>query len=119
MDEDAESAGAPGASLAEEPNRELADAGMVLRDPSTFHMLVHHVSGARRGHRQAMQGRGRLTRTADWTGPQTGQAGALPPTLTCSHAKHIASRTAASAALCLCSPIRPTPANTATDHPPA
>lgn len=43
VDEDAESAGAPGASLAEEPQRELADMGMVLRDPSTFHMVIHHV----------------------------------------------------------------------------
>ncbi|PRW60598.1 Negative elongation factor B [Chlorella sorokiniana] len=43
IDDDAESAGAPGASHAEEPNQELADAGMVLRDPSTFHLILHHV----------------------------------------------------------------------------
>ncbi|KAI3429855.1 hypothetical protein D9Q98_010166 [Chlorella vulgaris] len=43
IDDDAESAGAPGASQAEEPNRGLGDMGMVLRDPSTFHMLLHHV----------------------------------------------------------------------------
>ncbi|PSC68506.1 Negative elongation factor B [Micractinium conductrix] len=44
VDDDAESAGAPGASAhGEEPHRELVDAGMVLRDPSTFHLLIHHV----------------------------------------------------------------------------
>ena len=43
IDEDAESAGAPGASHAEEPNRELGDAGMVLRDPSTMHLIIHQV----------------------------------------------------------------------------
>jgi hypothetical protein len=43
VDDDAESAGAPGASHAEEPQRELADLGMVLRDPPTFHLLLHHV----------------------------------------------------------------------------
>ena len=45
IDDDAESAGAPGASGSEEPEqRQLGDAGMVLRDPPTFHLLVHHVS---------------------------------------------------------------------------
>lgn len=43
IDEDAESAGAPGASHAEEPNRELGDAGMVLRDPPTLHLIIHQV----------------------------------------------------------------------------
>ncbi|GAB4814531.1 hypothetical protein N2152v2_001577 [Parachlorella kessleri] len=43
IEEDAESAGAPGASHAEEPNRELGDAGMVLRDPSTLHLMLHQV----------------------------------------------------------------------------
>ncbi len=38
---DAESAGAPGAAHAEEPTRVLGDAGMILRDPSTFHLLIH------------------------------------------------------------------------------
>ena len=54
VDDDAESAGAPGASAhGEEPHRELVDAGMVLRDPSTFHLLIHHVrgGGGRGGHR--------------------------------------------------------------------
>lgn len=46
IDDDAESAGAPGASAAEEPGKELGDAGMVLRDPSTFHLILHHVGAA-------------------------------------------------------------------------
>lgn len=44
IDDDAESAGAPGAGThGEEPQRELGDMGMVVRDPSTFHLLIHHV----------------------------------------------------------------------------
>jgi hypothetical protein len=42
-DGDAESAGAPGAGLAEDPTREIGDAGMVLRDPPAAHLLAHQV----------------------------------------------------------------------------
>lgn len=45
---DAESMGAPGRSsnVGPEGPRVLADAGMVLRDPSTLHLLIHHVRSA-------------------------------------------------------------------------
>jgi negative elongation factor B len=43
-DNDAESAGAPGgASAAGAPQRELGDAGMALRDPAPFHLLLRQV----------------------------------------------------------------------------
>jgi hypothetical protein len=40
-------AGAPGVSSSqgEEAGRVLGDAGMVLRDPSTAHLLAHQVPG--------------------------------------------------------------------------
>ena len=42
---DAESMGLPGRSTnaGAEPMRALADAGMVLRDPSTLYLIIHHV----------------------------------------------------------------------------
>ncbi|BDA45944.1 Negative elongation factor B [Coccomyxa sp. Obi] len=42
---DAESMGLPGRSTnaGAEPMRALADAGMVLRDPSTMYLIIHHV----------------------------------------------------------------------------
>lgn len=42
---DAESMGVPGRSTnaGAEPLRALGDAGMVLRDPSTMHLITHHV----------------------------------------------------------------------------
>jgi hypothetical protein len=42
---DAESMGLPGRSTnaGAEPMRALADAGMVLRDPSTMQLIIHHV----------------------------------------------------------------------------
>ena len=44
VDDDAESAGVPGAaSASEDPLRELGAAGMVLRDPATFHLMLHEV----------------------------------------------------------------------------
>uniref|UniRef100_A0A1D1ZVX3 Negative elongation factor B n=1 Tax=Auxenochlorella protothecoides TaxID=3075 RepID=A0A1D1ZVX3_AUXPR len=55
-EDDAESSGAPGASAALDPFQELGDAGMVLRDPSTLHLIVHnilqHVSAAVEEERQ-------------------------------------------------------------------
>ena len=44
FDNDAESAGVPGAaSPAEDPSRHLGAAGMMLRDPDAFHLLLHYV----------------------------------------------------------------------------
>jgi negative elongation factor B len=44
-DDDAESAGVPGAAaaFADDPLRELGAAGMVLRDPATFHLMLHQI----------------------------------------------------------------------------
>lgn len=42
-EDDAESAGVPGAFAADEPIRDLGDAGMVLRDPAPFHLMLHQV----------------------------------------------------------------------------
>jgi len=42
-DDDAESAGVPGALSIEDPLREIGDAGMVLRDPAPFHLMLHQV----------------------------------------------------------------------------
>lgn len=75
---------------------------MVLRDPSTFHMLVHHVSEACRGYKQAMQGRqGPHKRCYRLAGGGT----AARPCM--QHAKH--GRTAVSTAthLCALSPSHP------------
>lgn len=43
---DAESAGAPGRSTnaGADPLAVLGDAGMVLRDPATMRLIIHHVS---------------------------------------------------------------------------
>lgn len=43
VDDDAESAGAPGASRADDPLKELGQAAMILRDPPAYHLLLHHV----------------------------------------------------------------------------
>jgi negative elongation factor B len=44
-DDDAESAGVPGAAaaFADDPLRELGAAGMVLRDPAVFHLMLHQI----------------------------------------------------------------------------
>lgn len=44
-DDDAESAGVPGAAaaFADDPLRELGAAGMILRDPAVFHLLLHQI----------------------------------------------------------------------------
>ena len=43
-EDDAESAGAPGAAAADaDPLQELGAAGMVLRDPAVYHLMLHQV----------------------------------------------------------------------------
>jgi negative elongation factor B len=44
-DDDAESAGVPGAAAAfpDDPLRDLGAAGMVLRDPAVFHLMLHQI----------------------------------------------------------------------------
>lgn len=44
-EDDAESAGVPGAAavFADDPLRELGAAGMVLRDPAVFHLMLHQI----------------------------------------------------------------------------